>query len=98
MGKAVPISRMDYENGVRKHIAAIRRLMKRFNPEANHCSMTILDDCDWAITYLPDDDDGNSRRVSDWYCKHTDAGKCERFYKYYDFESGKDVYGVPDEQ
>ena len=92
MGKSIDqiMNREEYEQKVKKHIDAIRRLMKRFNPEANHCSMAIVDEGEWAITYIPDIGKGKARKISDWYCKHTDDGTEIAPY----FESRK----IPDEQ
>ena len=82
MGKNdTPMSREEYEQKVEKHIAAIRRLMKQFNPEAYHVTMAIVGDSQWATTYLPDDEDGTSRKVSDWYRKTTDSNGCGPFFR-----------------
>ena len=84
------MTREEYEQKVKKHIDAIRRLMNRFNPEANHMSMAIVDSGEWAITYLPDTEEKKHRKISDWYCKHTDDGGSVEPY----FESKE----IPDEQ
>ena len=80
MGKSEPLSRVEYEEKVEKHINAVRRLMKRFNPEANYVNMCIIDDSQWAITYLPNED-GKSRQISDWYRKLTNKGGVGPFYR-----------------
>lgn len=68
------MTREEYERKVKWHIDAIRRLMKQFAPEADHLSMAIVNSGEWAITYIPDIEKGKVRKISDWYCKHTDDG------------------------
>ena len=84
------MTRQEYEQKVKWHIDAVRRLMNKFNPEANHLSIAIVNTGEWAITYLPDGEEGEHRKISDWYCKHTDDGGPVKPY----FESKE----IPDEQ
>ena len=94
MGKTVdsPISRVEFAGKVERHAIAIRKLLKRFNPDASHFSLAIVGDSQWAITYLPDDEDGRTRKISDWYRKLTDADGCKPFYKSEPIPDGKFVY------
>ena len=62
------ISREEYEAKVKKHLDAVKRLAKRFNPEIEHISMAIIGKHEWALAYLPDAEDGSSRKVSDFFC------------------------------
>ena len=82
MGKNVgPISREEYEEKMKKHIDAIRRLAKRFNPEINHITMAIVGSYEWAISYLPDAEDGSTRKVSDWTCLFEKDGDVKPFFR-----------------
>lgn len=81
MGKnAEPISREEYEQKVKGHIDAIRRLAKRFNPEINHITMAIVGSYEWAISYLPDAEDGTSRKASDWFCLYEKNEDMEPYF------------------
>jgi len=73
MGKSVPkvLTRDEYEAKMLKHIESIRRLMKRFNPEANHVSMCICKEYEWALTYADGLDEDH--KISDWTYKHTES-------------------------
>lgn len=73
MGKSIPkaLTREEYEAKMLKHIESIRRLMKRFNPEANHVSMCICKEYEWALTYADGVDE--DRKISDWTYKHTES-------------------------
>lgn len=69
MGVRKPLTRVEYEEKVLYHINQIRHLMKRFNPEANHVSMCICKEYEWAITYVDGVD--KDHQVSNWMYKHT---------------------------
>lgn len=69
MGVRKPLTRDEYEEKVLYHINQIRHLMKRFNPEANHVSMCICDEYEWAITYANGIELNN--QISNWTYKHT---------------------------
>ena len=64
------MTREEYEQKVKVHIDAIRRLTKRFNPEIRHISMAVVGSYEWSIAYLPDAEDGSSRKASDWFCQY----------------------------
>lgn len=71
MGVRKPLTRDEYEEKVLYHINQIRHLMKRFNPEANHLSMCICKEYEWALTYADGVDE--DRKISDWTYKHTES-------------------------
>lgn len=71
MGVRKPLTRDEYEEKVLYHINQIRRLMKRFNPAANHVSMCICKEYEWALTYADGVDE--DRKISDWKYKHTES-------------------------
>lgn len=71
MGVRKPLTRDEYEEKVLYHINQIRHLMKRFNPEADHVSMCICNEYEWAITYA--DGIGQDHKISDWMYKHTES-------------------------
>lgn len=81
MGRNVdPISREEYEEKMKKHIDAIRRLAKRFNPEINHITMAVVRGYEWSISYISDAEDGSTRKVSDWTCSFEKDGDVEPFF------------------
>ena len=71
MSKPKTLTREEYEAKCLKHIEGIRHLMKRFNPEADHVSMCICREYEWAITYV--DGIEQDHKISDWMYKHTES-------------------------
>ena len=71
MGVRKPLTRDEYEEKVLYHINQIRHLMKRFNPDADHVSMCICHEYEWAITYVDGVD--KDHKISDWTYKHTES-------------------------
>ena len=70
MSKPKTLTREEYEAKVLKHIEAIRKLKDRFNPLADHISIAICKEYEWAITFLPDDGK-RTHKISDILRKHT---------------------------
>ena len=73
MSKPKTLTREEYEAKVLKHIESIRRLSKRFNPDANHVSLCICGEHEWALTYIDGTDGEKDRKISDWIYKHTES-------------------------
>ena len=83
MGKSIPktLTREEYESKMLKHIESIRRLMKRFNPEADHVSMTIIGNYEWALTYIDGTDGKEDRKISDWVYRHTASEGIDPYFE-----------------
>lgn len=87
MGVRKPLTRDEYEEKVLYHINQIRHLMKRFNPEANHVSMCICNEYEWAITYA--DGIGQDYKISDWMYKHTESEGIGPYFESKELPNGK---------
>lgn len=79
MGVRKPLTRDEYEEKVLYHINQIRHLMKRFNPAANHVSMCITGDYEWAITYA--DGIEPNKQISNWTYKHTESDEIGPYFE-----------------
>lgn len=87
MSKPKKLTREEYEAKCLKHIDGIRRLMKRFNPEADHVSMCISGNYEWAITYADGIEPNN--QISNWTYKHTESEGIGPYFESKEFPNGK---------
>ena len=78
---AKKLTREEYEAKMLKHFEAMRHLMKRFNPDANHVSMCICKDYEWALTYIDGTDGEKDRKISDWMHKHTESYGIDPYFE-----------------
>lgn len=86
MSKPKTLTREEYEQKVKGHVDAIRRLAKRFNPEICHINMAIVGSYEWSIAYLPDAEDGSTRKASDWLCLYEEHEGMKPYFVSWEIE------------